>query len=650
MVKICTKDTTLVEQLKKITSKDTLEVTDLKSLLKNLKPESIDIIILDLDVEDNAFTKISNLLKEVPNKPQLFIVYQSPDTQIRIEVWKRPEVIGYSSKSDPQTFEDITKVINTKQNRKETESRVSRDLIEIGSIEKIPGDHYNRSKFATLMMGKMREFVVDFKALISETRTKEKDICKDPFRKIAPSIWLDYMSYKYNPLSDDDASKEIQGKISEYIVKNIEGGISGGDKDNEIEKAFHDIFYERQKNKPHHILIEGETGTGKSLIADMIHKFLLEPPKGIKPDDYSPKFEKVTCTNIPDKLLEGELFGHISGAFTGANRTKHGRILSAYNGIVFLDEIGDMKTDLQAKLLTFLDDGRIEPIGWNGQSIYIPTTIVAATNKNLLLEARKGDFREDLYFRFTHRIYIPPMRERLQDMEYLVDFILQDSEINPQKDGSCIESISKDAIEKLRRYVFPGNYRELEYTLIDAVKRAKRLRSRVIIPEDIHFNPPSIPEIYAAFILPLIKNDHGDIEVLLQWNPNWLSYYFIGGRFVKRDRDLNMTITREIKKKIGQTEDDYTLKPFDNEYVTIQHSLRTGKKTLYRFKFFSILFKEPDTFTALVNQAGIILAPLADIEREEYQGRRISHTVKEVFDNLKAVINKLPDSRETEKR
>src|SRR3990170_1252167 len=118
MVKICTKDTTLVEQLKKITSKDTLEVTDLKSLLKNLKPESIDIIILDLDVEDNAFTKISNLLKEVPNKPQLFIVYQSPDTQIRIEVWKRPEVIGYSSKSDPQTFEDITKVINTKQNRK----------------------------------------------------------------------------------------------------------------------------------------------------------------------------------------------------------------------------------------------------------------------------------------------------------------------------------------------------------------------------------------------------------------------------------------------------------------------------------------------------------------------------------------------------
>jgi len=197
------------------------------------------------------------------------------------------------------------------------------------------------------------------------------------------------------------------------------------------------------------VLITGETGTGKDLVASVIHR---ASPRAQGP------FVKINCGALPETLLESELFGHLRGAFTGAVRDKPGRFQLANNGTVYLTEIGDLPLPLQVKLLTFLDDKEVIPLGGT-KSVKADVRLIAATHRDLQSMVRAGDFREDLLFRLNVvRLEVPPLREREGDVRLLLEFFLNQFNKQFQKK---IEGFSPEAIEILTGYPYPGNVREL---------------------------------------------------------------------------------------------------------------------------------------------------------------------------------------------
>jgi Nif-specific regulatory protein len=198
------------------------------------------------------------------------------------------------------------------------------------------------------------------------------------------------------------------------------------------------------------VLIRGESGVGKELVADAIHFNSLRKNK---------PFIKVNCAALPESLIESELFGHEKGAFTGASNQRIGRFEAANGGTIFLDELGDIPTSTQVKLLRVLQEREIERIG-STTPIRIDVRILCATNRNLEDLMEKGDFREDLYYRINvFPIYIPPLRERINDIPVLVDFFID--KFN-KRHGKSIKRITTMAIDTLMVYHWPGNIRELE--------------------------------------------------------------------------------------------------------------------------------------------------------------------------------------------
>lgn len=205
------------------------------------------------------------------------------------------------------------------------------------------------------------------------------------------------------------------------------------------------------------VLIRGESGTGKDLVAHAIH---YNSPRASKP------FIKVNCTALPDTLLESELFGHEKGAFTGAVERKIGRFEAAHGGTIFLDEIGDFPLNLQVKLLRAVQFREFERLG-SYETIKANVRIIVATSKNLEEEIREGLFREDLYYRINvFPIYLPPLRERKDDIMLLADHFLQKF---ASENNKAITRISTPAINMLTRYHWPGNVRELENCIERAV-------------------------------------------------------------------------------------------------------------------------------------------------------------------------------------
>ena len=229
------------------------------------------------------------------------------------------------------------------------------------------------------------------------------------------------------------------------------------------------------------VLIQGESGTGKELIARAIH---YNSPRKDKP------FITVNCPSIPDTLIESELFGHVRGSYTGASKDRQGKFQMADKGTIFLDEIGDLGENLQAKLLRVLQEKEIERIG-ESKPIRVDTRVVAATNKNLEQRVQDGLFREDLYYRLNVvTITIPPLRERKDDIPFLVDhFMAKYSQGKPYR-------LTPDALELLQHYYWPGNVRELENTIERAVVISP---SFDITPEQF---TPSIQRGTAATPLP----------------------------------------------------------------------------------------------------------------------------------------------------
>ncbi len=220
------------------------------------------------------------------------------------------------------------------------------------------------------------------------------------------------------------------------------------------------------------VLITGESGTGKSLIAKAIH-FMSHRKE-------SP-FVTINCAAIPETLLEAELFGYEKGAFTGAHSSKKGKFELAQGGTIFLDEIGDMPLSLQAKILRVLQDREIEPLG-SEKVVRVDVRIIAATNRDLYELVTQGKFREDLYYRLSViPIHIPPLRERKDDIPLLVEHFL---DIYNRKYGKNLR-ISPDAMEVLIEYDWPGNIRELENT----IERLVVMNDRVVKATDL---PPHI--------------------------------------------------------------------------------------------------------------------------------------------------------------
>ncbi len=217
------------------------------------------------------------------------------------------------------------------------------------------------------------------------------------------------------------------------------------------------------------VLLLGETGTGKELIAKAVH---YNSPRREKP------FVRVNCGALSETLLESELFGHIKGSFTGAIRDKIGRFEAADGGTIFLDEIGTLDMQLQVKLLRVLQEREFERVG-DHQTITVDARVIAATNLDLAEEVRKGNFREDLYYRLNVvTVNLPPLRARREDVPQLIDHFLD--KYNAENSRN-LQLITRDLMNVLLRYPWPGNVRELE----NAIERAVVLAQSEQFTEDL---------------------------------------------------------------------------------------------------------------------------------------------------------------------
>jgi len=271
------------------------------------------------------------------------------------------------------------------------------------------------------------------------------------------------------------------------------------------------------------VTIQGETGTGKEIVAKTIH-YNSQQEKG--------KFIAVNVAAIPKELLESELFGHEKGAFTGANTRKIGKFELANNGTLFLDEIAEMDINLQSKLLRALQEREIMRVGGN-ESIKFDSRLIVATHKNLAEEVEKGTFREDLYYRLLGLpINLPPLRERGNDIFFLAEqFIKEFCTANKLP----IKTLSKDSKEKLLSHSFYGNVRELKAVLDLATALAD---GNVIEPEDIQFHSPRGKESFLSHELSL----------------------------------------KEYNKRII----DHFLGKYDDDVLLVAKKLNIGKSTIYR--------------------------------------------------------------------
>jgi len=286
------------------------------------------------------------------------------------------------------------------------------------------------------------------------------------------------------------------------------------------------------------ILILGETGTGKEVIANMIHKL---SPRSDRP------MIKVNCAAIPETLIEAELFGYERGAFTGAESRREGRFEAADKSTIFLDEIGEVPAAVQVKLLRVLQEGTIERLGSN-KSVQIDTRIIAATNKHLADMVKEGRFREDLYWRLNViTINLPALKERKEDIPALVTYFLNRYAM---KNGKNISGIESKALHVLLDYDWPGNVRELE----NVIERCVVLDRDGIIGEDDL--PRAIAEgVAAAHTRELLTVQVGtpleEVERLLMEETL---------KYTKGDKAMASKLlgisTRTLYRKIDRKEDD----------------------------------------------------------------------------------------------
>lgn len=303
------------------------------------------------------------------------------------------------------------------------------------------------------------------------------------------AIELGAVDYITKPFSFEEI-REILKKLlikkeDKEIGKDTTSGIVGSSK--VMQEVFKTVAKVARSSIT--VLITGESGTGKEIIARAIHRYS---------DRKNKPFVAVNCAALPANLLEAELFGYEKGAFTGAVSSKKGLFEQANGGTIFLDEIGELPLSLQAKLLRILQEKEVRPIG-SERSKKIDVRVIAATNRNLEEEVKKGTFREDLYFRLNIvKIKLPPLRERKEDIVPLAHHFIKrfskEFKLSPKE-------LSADAVEFLLSYHFPGNVRELENMILRAMILSP---SNLITAEDLkrqaYQEPPSLESLIREFV------------------------------------------------------------------------------------------------------------------------------------------------------
>jgi formate hydrogenlyase transcriptional activator len=304
-----------------------------------------------------------------------------------------------------------------------------------------------------------------------------------------------------------DRLREQLARENEYLVEEIKltnnfGAMVGRS------RAFQDILSLAEAVAPttSTVLITGETGTGKELLARAIHEL---SPRRHKP------FVRVNCAALPMGLVESELFGHERGAFTGAEQRRQGRFELAHEGTLFLDEIGEMPLEAQAKLLRVLQDGFVDRIGGT-QPVPVDVRIVAATNSNLVAAIAEGRFRSDLYYRLhVFPIFIPPLRERPEDIPLLARHFLEQYSAKLKRRW---DDIAPHAMERLVRYSWPGNVRELQNVIERAMilSRSPLLEVKDCLPEGTVLvegtSNPTLMDVERGHILRVLEEAGWRIE------------------------------------------------------------------------------------------------------------------------------------------
>jgi two-component system nitrogen regulation response regulator NtrX len=276
------------------------------------------------------------------------------------------------------------------------------------------------------------------------------------------------------------------------------------------------------------VLIQGESGVGKELVARTIHRNSLRSRE---------RFVQVNCAAIPEDLIESELFGHEKGSFTGATEKQVGKFEQADRGTIFLDEVGDMSAKTQAKVLRVLQEGEVERLG-SARTIKVDVRVIAATNKNLEEEIEKGHFREDLYFRLAViPIYVPPLRERPEDVSLLVrhymDFFSRENNVRPKK-------VAPAALDVLQRHRWKGNIRELRNTVERLIiMTAGDTIDAADLPDVLRSTSPSSQ----GFGKSAVDTDQAKVGTLREFKDNAERAYLVGKL---RENGWNISKTAEV--------------------------------------------------------------------------------------------------------
>jgi transcriptional regulator with GAF, ATPase, and Fis domain len=284
------------------------------------------------------------------------------------------------------------------------------------------------------------------------------------------------------------------------------------------------------------VLITGETGTGKELVARAVHD---------RSAERTLPFIKVNCAAIPEALLESELFGHVRGAFTGAVGARKGKFSLANRGSIFLDEIGTMSGGLQAKLLRVLQEREIDPLGAERPE-HVDVRVIAATNRDLRQLVNEGRFQDDLFFRLhVLPIVVPPLRERVDDIPMLTEYFV---EKHATRAGKSIDALEEGVVSSLQAYHWPGNVRELENTIEravvltigstiprEAVEPSMGVQTRGVPSLKLRQNIESVEQetIRRALEMSSVK---GHAAKLLGISPRALSYYLAKYPFIDQNR------------------------------------------------------------------------------------------------------------------
>jgi PAS domain S-box-containing protein len=286
------------------------------------------------------------------------------------------------------------------------------------------------------------------------------------------------------------------------------------------------------------VLILGETGTGKELIARAIHSTGSRSARALV---------KVNCGALPDNLIDSELFGHEKGAFTGANVQKLGRFELAHQGTLFLDEIGELSLGLQSKLLRVIEDGEFERLG-SSKTRKIDVRIIAATNRELENEMKSGRFREDLWYRLNvFTITVPPLRARAEDIPLLVRHYIE--QFNKQF-GKAIDKVPSGTIQRLQAYPWPGNVRELRHVIERAVINTSGNSLQLEDPLTVSGTPPQSQSATKAAAAPLMSLEQMERQHILTAMAQ-ASWKIEGSGGAAELLDINPGTLRSRMKKLG---------------------------------------------------------------------------------------------------